>query len=74
MMEQIATLQLLDDSTLEQIGVPEEGCDIMENVSWNRLPEGPVAPWTGGHAATDFLTGLVILVGDPFWISEFLKD
>lgn len=66
MMEQISTLQLMADYTLEQM--PEEDCDSMDNVCWNRLLTGPVALWTGSHAAILFLTGLVMLIGIPFWI------
>ncbi|KAJ7404827.1 hypothetical protein BTVI_70982 [Pitangus sulphuratus] len=68
-------MQPMEDPTLEQVDVPERGCDPWEArpgaVSWQDL-------WTmerGAHAGAVLLAGLVTLcVCDPCWSRLFLKD
>ena len=38
-------LQPMEDPTLEQVDVPEGGCDPVGSPHWSRLLAGPVAPW-----------------------------
>jgi len=38
-------LQPMEDSTLEQVDVPEGGCDPMESPYWSRLLAGLMDPW-----------------------------
>ncbi|KAM9590860.1 uncharacterized protein ACIBXB_005909 [Morphnus guianensis] len=40
-------LQPVEDPTLEQVDVPEGGCDAMEIPHWSRFLAGPVTPWIG---------------------------
>ncbi|GAB0185838.1 AN1-type zinc finger protein 5-like [Grus japonensis] len=38
-------LQPMEDPTLEQVEVPEGGCDPMGSLHWSRLLAGPMDPW-----------------------------
>ncbi|KAK4811189.1 hypothetical protein QYF61_019820 [Mycteria americana] len=38
-------LQPVEDPKLEQVDVPEGGCDPVESPRWSRLLAGPVNPW-----------------------------
>ncbi|GAB0203794.1 hypothetical protein GRJ2_002845000 [Grus japonensis] len=45
MVEQISTLQPVEDPMSEQVDSPEGGCNPMGTLHWSRLLAGPVDPW-----------------------------
>ncbi|GAB0175978.1 metabotropic glutamate receptor 8 [Grus japonensis] len=45
MVEQISTLQPVEDPTPEQVEAPEGGCDPVGSPRWSKLLAGPVDPW-----------------------------